>query len=167
MSKLLRYFVPGQTWFIAAVTQDRRPVLAGNYELLIESLRRFSRSMPFDLIAYVVLPNHFHLLLTATKTTPDKIMHKVKLSFSKRLTLNGGVGSQVVWQKRYWDHVIRDQEDFNRHFDYIHFNPVKHGYVDDPSEWKYSSFSQYLAEGVYSSDWGVVNQPDISGDFGE
>ena len=167
MSKLLRYYVPGQTCFIANVTQNRIPILDGNYDLLLDSLYRYSRSLPFELIAYVLMPNHFHLLLSAPNTTPDKIMQKIKLSFSRRLNSRLGAVTGSVWQRRYWDHIIRDQDDFNKHFDYVHYNPVKHGYVDDPTKWKYSSFSRYLAEGIYSEGWGVVSRPRFSGDFGE
>jgi putative transposase len=60
----------------------------------------------------------------------------------------------TLWQRRFWEHEIRDQEDFNRHFDYIHWNPVKHGHVARIIDWPYSTFHKYVAQGVYSSDWG-------------
>jgi putative transposase len=72
-----------------------------------------------------------------------------------------------VWQNRFWDHIIRDQEDMNRHIDYVHYNPVKHGMVTDPSRYDDSSFSAYVREGCYQSDWGVVGEPTMIGEFGE
>lgn len=62
-----------------------------------------------------------------------------------------------VWQRRFWEHTIRDQQDYNRHFDYIHFNPVKHGYVQKAVEWPWSTFHKYLSLGIYDSDWGDIS----------
>ncbi len=71
-----------------------------------------------------------------------------------------------VWQRRYWEHTLRDERDFNRHCDYIHFNPVKHGYVNSAKEWAFSSFHRFVERGVYPIDWGGGNSDDES-DFGE
>ncbi len=72
-----------------------------------------------------------------------------------------------VWQNRFWDHIIREQNDFNRHIDYIHYNPVKHGYVSNPADLKLSSFSKLKRKGVYPDDWGVVEPKNLDGDYGE
>jgi len=72
-----------------------------------------------------------------------------------------------VWQWRFWDHIIRDQRDFNKHLDYIHYNPVKHGLVSSPLEYPHSSFAQYVDEGFYRPDWVQKDAPDLDGDFGE
>ena len=64
-------------------------------------------------------------------------------------------GEKAVWQRRSWEHTIRDQDDFNRHFDYIHYNPAKHGYVNAPKDWPYSSFHKYVSEGIYDINWGA------------
>ena len=85
--------------------------------------------------------------------------------FSRRYPKAGGIEGErnqsrrkkreaAVWQRRYWEHIIRDETDFAKHFDYIHFNPVKHGFVDSPQEWKWSSFHRYLRLGYYPDDWG-------------
>jgi putative transposase len=68
-------------------------------------------------------------------------------------------------QRRFWEHQIRDEADFVRHVDYIHWNPVKHGYVRRAAEWPYSTFHRYVRSGVYAEDWGGI--PDSAGDFGE
>ncbi len=72
-----------------------------------------------------------------------------------------------VWQNRFWDHIIRDQEDLNRHIDYVHFNPVKHGYVNLPFDWTHSSIHEYHADGFYPRDWGLRDTTVIKGKFGE
>ncbi len=72
-----------------------------------------------------------------------------------------------IWQRRFWDHVIRDQNDLNKHIDYIHYNPVKHGLIKSPFEWEYSSIHNFCAEGYYSLDWGVKDKPDMDGEYGE
>lgn len=72
-----------------------------------------------------------------------------------------------LWQNRYWDHQVRDQADFNAHLDYIHYNPVKHGYVEKPAQWEYSSFQAFLDQGYYQADWGVTAVGSTAGDFGE
>jgi putative transposase len=59
----------------------------------------------------------------------------------------------AIWQRRFWEHTINDEEDFEMHLDYIHYNPVKHGYVDRPADWAWSSFQRYVKEGIYENDW--------------
>jgi putative transposase len=65
-----------------------------------------------------------------------------------------------IWQRRFWEHLIRDEEDLKRHLDYIHYNPVKHGYVNSPCDWTYSSFKQYVKKGFYEMDWGSSLEPN-------
>jgi len=64
-------------------------------------------------------------------------------------------GEQGIWQRRFWEHQIRNEIDFTKHVEYIHFNPVKHGFVKLPIEWPYSSFHRYVKHGAYDSDWGA------------
>jgi putative transposase len=73
----------------------------------------------------------------------------------------------TIWQKRFYDHIIRDQKDFNYHIDYIHYNPVKHGHVENPFDWNFSSLNGYFKEGHYAKDWGVNTELKFDGDFGE
>jgi putative transposase len=72
----------------------------------------------------------------------------------------------MIWQRRFWEHLIRDEKDFNRHCDYIHYNPVKHGLIDDPKKWECSSILQFIEEGLYPQDWGdSVGEEILSMDF--
>jgi putative transposase len=78
-----------------------------------------------------------------------------------------GLRGGRLWQLRFWDHIIRNEKDMNHHIDYIHYNPVKHGLVKRPIDYEYSSFCEFVAEGYYSSDWGVVGKVETGGEFGE
>ena len=89
------------------------------------------------------------------------------MSFASSLRHRLGCTSGRTSQNRFWDHIIRDQNDFNRHVDYIHYNPVKHGFVEEPGNWPHTSFHEYLADGLYSSDWGCRPSSAFEGDFGE
>ena len=104
----------------------------------------------------------------------------IKALFSKQYLQEGGKeekrnssrqrkGEAAVWQRRYWEHCIRDEQDFKKHFDYIHYNPVKHNYVTNACEWKWSSFHKYKAKGYYPDDWGIndIKLLDNNDEFGE
>ncbi|MCX6833098.1 MAG: transposase [candidate division Zixibacteria bacterium] len=167
MSKLRRYFSGNQVSFLTNVTLDRYPLLVKHIDLFEQATQASRERSPFDLIAWVVLPEHFHCVIESVTDNPSQIMRRLKLSFSQRLRNRMKVRSGRVWQYRFWDHVIRSQDDLNQHIDYIHYNPVKHGLVDAPIRWPYSSFGEYVRNGFYRSDWGMKEQIVIDGDFGE
>ncbi len=154
MSNLRRYFKPNDTVFLTHVTYERIPILIEYYDLLMQSIRAYQQSDGFELIAWVILPDHFHMLLNAGNSDIPSLMKKIKLSFSLRYRKAINLYRGRLWQYRYWDHIIRDRDDFNMHIDYIHYNPVKHNVVDSPCNWKYSSFDNYLKQGIYDSGWG-------------
>jgi putative transposase len=118
---------------------------------------------PFNLLAYVILPDHFHWLMRIENESGNfsKVMHSIKRNFSLNYKeMNRFSMPLKLWQSRFWDHVIRDEQDLNRHFDYIHWNPIKHGYVDRPERWLVSSYQFWLNRGYYSCDWGWENEPE-------
>ena len=166
MSKLLRYFTPGQSCFITAVTARRQPVLDQHAELLLRAVRRAARQSRFVLIAWVVLPDHLHAIIDSPDGDISRIVQRVKLSFSlqwrRRSRRNG-----PIWQPRYWDHIIRSEEDLQRHVDYVHYNPVRHGLTDSPRKWRLSSFRRFLRAGVYNTDWGERQVMVGDDEFGE
>jgi putative transposase len=88
------------------------------------------------------------------------------MSFAALYRKRANLRSARVWQNRFWDHIIRDMDDRNRHLDYIHYNPVKHGHVSSPFEWEYSSIHDFRKQGFYASDWGVL-PISVGGDYGE
>jgi putative transposase len=106
--------------------------------------------------AYVILDDHFHWIITPGEQNFSAIMQSIKLRFVHRYKKTIGKKGQVtLWQRRFWDHVIRSTEDLHRHMDYIHFNPVKHGYVSKPMEYKWSSFHTHVKMGNYAANWGA------------
>ena len=139
-----RYYAPNQSVFITFVTHDRRPWLGYplNAELLLDAMRRVKEKYPFRQIAHAVLPDHFHWMFK----TPDGANFSAIASAVKRETTwrlkERGRSYGTLWQERFYDHVIRDDDDFARHLDYIHFNPVKHGVAASAAEYPHSSFRQ-------------------------
>ena len=139
MTPLRRYNLTGHTYFITVVTYKRHRILLKNPELFPKSWRK---SMP---TAWVLLLDHFHAVLEVGECPISDVLHSVKITYSRRFRDQHG----RVWQNRFWDHVIRDQQDLNRHIDYIHYNLAGHGIVASPGDYCLSSFSSYVADGSY------------------
>ena len=165
-ARIRRWYVPNAIYFIVGVTRDRRPLFAKeeNVALLRETLHRVKELYPFQMRAYVFLPNHFHLLIFVPETTN---ISKLMQSWQRNFTLNyktahGITKSLRLWQRGFWDHVIRDADDYERHFHYIHYNPVKHGYVRRAAEYPHSSFHECVKRGWYDPDWGEVEDSALS-----
>jgi putative transposase len=157
------------TFFFTVVSYRRRPILCdddirGALRLAVRNVRNIR---PFSIDGWVLLPDHLHCIWTLPEGDSDystrwlQIKRSVSL-FSPQARLdarlmNGSVRKHreaAIWQRRFWEHQIRDEIDFERHLDYIHFNPVKHGYANSVLDWPYSTFHRYLREGVYLADWG-------------
>ena len=153
-----RYYIPGTAVFITQVVQDRQPVFRDPQivELLRSTLRTVKELHPFTMLAYVFLPEHFHILIQPTgESNFSQIMHSLKPNFTKqykRLTGKTESESFKFWQKRFWDHVIRDEHDLENHLHYIHYNPVKHGLIADPRNWVDSSYMEWEMRGLYSKE---------------
>ena len=165
MSKLFRYHRLEDICFVTSVTLNREKVLFDNATLLEESFEQLSKRYGFEIVAYSILPEHFHALVNCNGNDLATIMQKVKLSFSKRYRNNAEIKKGQIWQRRYWDHIIRNESDFNTHIDYIHYNPVKHNLVMRPFEWEFSSIHEYKK--MYQDDWGIKNKLQFDEDFGE
>ena len=162
-----RYYVPDAFVFITQVVSDRAPAFADPrlVDLLRATLHEVQKLHPFAMLAYVFLPEHLHLLIRPEgSTTHSDVMHSLKPNFTKAYKERiGCAGSMKFWQKRYWDHVIRDEQDFAQHLDYIHYNPVKHGLTKRPEDWQDSSFAHWKLRGVYEDRWGW-DEPEALGD---
>jgi len=167
MSNLRRYHTAGNWYFITSVTYLRRPVLVDNVDLLLSSFDRAQEQVAHDLHAWVILPDHFHAVINSKDGDISGIMQRIKMGFAAKWRLRAQVRQGRVWQNRFWDHVIRDEDDLNRHIDYIHYNPVKHGLVSSPFEWQHSSMHRFHQEGIYNQDWGRRDVPQLDGEFGE
>ncbi len=173
-----RVFAPGGSYFFTLVTADRQKILVEDttVDILREAFRRVMAKRPFRIDAAVVMPDHIHCIWSLPSKDHDypTRWRLIKTWFTKHCNISPSIapnqarknkGEQSIWQHRYWEHLLRDQRDFNRHVDYIHYNPVKHGYVSRPFDWQHSSFRHYIKRGVYSEDWG--RQPiDFPSDVG-
>jgi putative transposase len=143
------------------------PILIDHFELLNLAMQRKLLDRSANVIAWVVLPNHFHMLINPADKNLSVLMKSFKLSFSESLRKSNDEFRGRIWQLRFWDHIIRDERDLNMHVNYIHYNPVKHGLTDDPFEWKYSSLNEFYKKGLYQRDWGVNKKIDFGGEYGE
>ncbi|MBU0983390.1 MAG: transposase [candidate division Zixibacteria bacterium] len=159
MKSLRRVYIPGAIYFVTVITFNRRPILLRDPDLFLSSWKLVRPS------AWVTLPDHFHIVVTPPAGNISDLMHRFKITYARRFRDKYGPGR--VWQNRFWDRVMRDQKELNHHLDYIHINPVHHGLITGPFEYKHSSASQHLAAGFYQSDWGGSDIIDIEGDFGE
>ena len=162
-----RAFIPGGAFFFTVVTEQRRPIFASPdaVEVLRTAFRTVRAKRPFEIDAMVVLPDHLHCIWTLPPGDADFATRwrLIKTWFTKHCDpalrpdqnpIQSEKRERAIWQHRYWEHILRDEADFSRHVDYIHFNPVKHGLVSSAMEWPYSSFRRYVETGVYSADWG-------------
>lgn len=164
----------GNTYFFTVVTYMRQPILCleDSIKALEESILEVQQYKPFIIKAWVILPDHLHAIWELPDGDSDYSIRwaLIKKGSSKRLKgrLNNTPEPNrsrirhreaTVWQRRFWEHRIRDESDFAGHVDYIHYNPAKHGLVNSPKEWKLSSFQRYVDEGLYPSDWsgGIID----------
>ncbi|MFR0692797.1 REP-associated tyrosine transposase [Enterobacterales bacterium AE_CKDN230030158-1A_HGKHYDSX7] len=164
MPNYRRVWVPGGTYFFTITLVDRHSnVLVREFDFLRQAIAQCKRRHPFRIEAWVVLPDHMHCLWTLPPSDADFATRwkVIKANFSRRLPDGDPVtlsqrrrGQRNLWQSRYWEHLIRDQTDYERHFDYIHINPVKHGLVGAVRDWPLSTFHRAVAEGIYPIDWG-------------
>jgi putative transposase len=170
-----RLKVEGAAYFFTLVTQDRRKLFAEEeaVALLEEAIARVRARHPFEVEAQVVLPDHLHSLWQLREDDADYSTRwrLIKEAFTKALVKRyeplvvsegrQARGEQGVWQRRFWEHLIRDEDDFGTHLDYIHLNPVHHGYVTAPRDWRFSTFEKWVAKGVYEPTWGSDALPEL------
>lgn len=162
-----RLFVENSMIFVTIVTENRLPVLLKNIDILKNSIKEVKRYYNFDLIAYVVMEDHMHLLIKpeSIKDYP-KIIHSIKYNFTVGVatpTYKGDLTTpnpkRKIWQNRYYEHTIKDEKDLFKHLDYIHYNPYKHNQVS-AKDWAYSSFNEFVKQGYYEENW--CNTDDIN-----
>jgi putative transposase len=152
-----RFYQSGARYFFTVVTENRVPLLIENIERLRAAFRLCMSRYPFEIEAIVVLPDHLHTIWRLPEGDADfsKRWMVIKRKFSAGLQSPVISDSKTkkrekgIWQRRFWEHCIRNEDDWRRHVDYIHFNPVKHGYVSKPQDWPYSSFNQAIRKGWY------------------
>lgn len=151
-----RLFIQNGLIFITIVTNHRIPILIENMHLIEKAYKNVTKYYDFELIAYSIQNDHIHCIIKPIYINDyPKIIKSFKYSFTK--LFNVGLVNPTykkLWQNRYWEHTIRDELDLYKHLNYIHYNPVKHGYVQSVKEWKYSSFNKFVQENLYDINWG-------------
>ena len=174
-----RVFVPGASYFFTLTLQDRRSdLLICKIKELRIAFQRVIKTFPFTIDGIVVLPEHMHMTMTLPPddTNYSQRISFIKSAFSRQIELMEGINSsrrskreRGIWQRRFWEHLIRDEHDYETHLDYIHYNPVKHGHVKSPSQWLHSSIHRYINAGILPANWasGDVTGRDSKLQFGE
>jgi len=165
MPQYARSHVPGGTFFFTvALLERRRNLLVERVEDLRDAFRAVRAKRSFEINAIVVLPDHLHCIWTLPPDDPDfstrwrliKTRFAAGIPAGERLSIRRAAkGERGIWQRRFWEHTIRDEADYAAHVDYIHFNPVKHGYARRAADWPHSSFHRFVADGLLSADWGA------------
>ena len=173
MPNYRRVYIPGGTYFLTLVTHHRRPLFkeVNNINLLRTAVSKIKAEKPFDILAAVILPDHIHFLwqLPQDDSNYSQRVSRLKVIFTRAYKSNNLPSSTIsasrlkhresdVWQRRFWEHTIRDEADFQHHLDYIHYNPVKHGLVSCPHLWSYSSFRRWVDKDCYAHNWRCTCQ---------
>lgn len=157
-----RVSVPGGTYFFTVNLQNRKSKLLIEYiDILRSAFRHAKHHYPFTIDAIVILPDHLHMIMTLPKHDGHFSLrwNLIKGTFSRQLPrkeivspIQNNRRERGIWQKRFWEHLIRDELDFENHANYIHYNPVKHGHVIHPIDWPYSSIHQFIQKGILYPD---------------
>jgi putative transposase len=183
MPNYRRVRIPGVTYFFTVVTYKRRKILTipESRQMLRAVINEVRQQCPFTICGWVLLPDHIHCIWTLPENDGNysKRWGMIKAGFSKRaknlfhrdewLTdTKRKYRESTIWQRRFWEHMIRDEDDFRRHMDYLHWNPVKHGLVKCVKDWPYSTFHRFVKNGFYPKDWGGDEMDEITdANFGE
>lgn len=176
MTGYRRNFIAGGAFFFTVNLAERRlALLTTHIDKLRAAFREIRARHPFTIEAIVVLPDHLHAVWRLPEGDADFATRwrLIKSAFSRSIAVGERIsasraakGERGIWQRRYWEHMIRDEDDFARHVDYIHINPVKHGLVTRVRDWPHSSFHRMVKDGVYPEDW-AGDLPDRGEEFGE
>ena len=170
MPNYRRAWVPGAAWFFTVNLLERRgnDLLVREIELLRRCVALERSRRPFSVLAWTVLPDHMHWLWRLPPGDADFATRwrRIRTDFSlgiprneRRTAARRRRGERGIWQRRYWEHLIRAPDDLRHHLDYIHYNPVKHGWASTAAAWPHSSFHACVQRGLYPPDWA---EPPIS-----
>lgn len=172
MPNFRRVWVPGGCFFFTVNLRDRSSdLLVRHVDRLREAVRVVRHTHPFIIHGWVILPDHLHCVIELPPGDSDYATRwrLIKGTFSRGLPLSEPRsashrrrGERGIWQRRYWEHMIRDDADFSAYMDYVHINPVKHGLVQRVEEWPFSTFHGCVAKGVYPHDWAGGSEDDVT-----
>ena len=153
-------------FFLTIVTYNRKTWLASepDRDFILSAMGEIRDRYNLKFLAWVILPEHIHWLLAPYETDYSKVVFTFKKTVSSEYKMRGLISSgDKFWHRRFWEHTVRDDEDRQRCVEYTHYNPVKHGLVSSPRDWRYSSFYKYVERGIYPVDWSEGEKIDIPG----
>ncbi len=173
MTEYRRAKIAGATYFFTVNCAERHgnQLLVENIDLLRQTFRKVKQSHPFRIDAIVILPEHLHCILTLPDGDADYKTRwfLIKSGFSRSIPTGERRSKnriarkeRGIWQRRYWEHVIRNDLDLEQHINYIHWNPVKHNWVKQVKDWPYSSFHNYVQQGIYPINWACKTEIKIN-----
>jgi len=174
MTNYRRFKHTGATWFFTVNLAERKGnrLLIDRIDCLRASFAHVKHKHPFKIEAAVILPDHLHCIWTLPEGDADFSTRwgLIKANFSRQIDNGERIsqsrqkrGERGLWQRRFWEHKIRDEVDYQQHVDYIHWNPVKHGWVESVKDWSHSSFHLYVAKGIYQQNWGRgIDLPELT-----
>lgn len=182
MPEYRRTYIPGAVYFFTVTTWRRQKSLLEEPVrfALREAITLTRRQWPFTIDAWVLLPDHLHCVWTLPQESADfslrwglikrHVSQMVGERFSPSLDRTRSRlkrHESGLWQRRFWEHLIRDETDYRRHIDYIHWNPVKHNYLKQAGNWPYSTFHRFVERSIYPPDWGGIASIEVEDEFGE
>lgn len=179
MPEYRRAKIGGGTYFFTVCAENRQPILTSNNvrEAIVRAISNVRKEHPFEIDAWVILPDHLHCIWTLPPGDQDfsKRWSKIKRLVTQGCRSTTGIrkysrllrNEGALWQRRFWEHLIGSEKDYQAHVDYIHWNSVKHGHVSSACSWRYSSFYRYVMDGIYESDWGASETRFVGREFGE
>lgn len=165
MRNYIRSTVSGGTYFFTVNLAERRnnDLLIRYIDILRKAVAETKRKHPFQIDGFVILPEHLRAIWTLPEgdSNYSTRWRLIKSTFSRNIPKTERISNsrqhkneRGIWQRRFWEHTIRDDKDFENHMNYLHYNPVKHGYVKSVVDWEFSTFHHWVKQGVYSADWG-------------
>jgi putative transposase len=167
-----RVWYAGGTYFFTINLLERKnnDLLVKQISALKDVIKTVKKAHPFIIHAWVILPEHMHCVIELPKGDNDFAtrIRLIKSNFSKAIPKTERIsevrkarGERGIWQRRYWEHLFRDEADYQAHMDYVHINPVKHGLVKQVKDWPHSTFHHLVQQGIYPEDWGGRAESDL------
>jgi len=163
-----RAYILGGTYFFTVNLLNRKTsLLTDHINHLRKAINTVKKQRPFKLDAMVIMPEHLHAMITLPESDADFSTRwmLIKSTFSRSIPRNEKItlsrqskGERGIWQRRFWEHSIRDNIDYENHINYIHYNPVKHGYVSKASDWPYSTIHQYIKNNLLNENLSYKNE---------
>ena len=162
MSEIRQFTSHANSYFVTCKTAKNNPLLIEHIDEFKEVLSQVHAETPFNIIAWVLLPDHFHMVLEIKEDSVSTLLHMITDAVNQLIDI-----PENIWNTDFFVFRINNQNDLNRCINYTHYNPVYHEYTAAPVDWQYSSFDKYYKEGLYPEGWGVASKITFTGEYGE